>query len=238
MRRAFALSEWRMPTAVRAFLANRLSHVSRLYQRVLGHPLVYDRIRPWVIGGLDMAPVYRALEANNQDIIVDIGSGTGDALGYLDSFRAYHGFDIDEAAVSHARQRAGNRAGVTYHARAMTGEDLKAIQPTLLLLAGLLHHLNDSDAIALLRLGARLPSLRRLVTQDVVYLPGEPVSNLLARLDRGRFVRDQEGYLALVAAAGLRPVQTDIVRSHPGTGRALYLVMTLAQDRQPRETSA
>jgi SAM-dependent methyltransferase len=202
---------------------------SRLYQRVLGHPLVYDRVRPWVIGGLDMSPVYGALEAHDEDVIVDIGSGTGDALDHLTRFRAYHGFDIDEGAVTYARRRAGNRSGVTYHARRLTGEDLASIRPTLIILAGLLHHMSDDDAIALLGLAAGLPSLRRLVTQDVVYLPGEPVSNLLARFDRGRFVRHQPQYQALVARAGLRPLEVRLMRSHPDTGRAIYLVMTLAR---------
>jgi SAM-dependent methyltransferase len=222
-----------MTSSLRGFVARRLHGASRLYQRTLGHPLVYNRLRPWVIGGLDMAPVYRALEAASDDVIVDVGSGTGDALEYLDQFRTYHGFDIDEAAVSYARRRAGNRNGVTYHARVVTREDLAAIQPTLLILAGLLHHMNDEEAIALLSLGASLPRLRRLVTQDVVYLPGEPVSNLLARLDRGKFVRNQEGYLALVARAGLQPVKTTIMRCYPQTGRALYLVMTLARPPGP-----
>lgn len=201
---------------------------SRLYRRLLAHPFVYDRVRPLVIGGLDMSPVYDSLEAGVNDVIVDVGCGTGDALHYLPSFKTYHGFDVDAGAIEVARERAAGRPGVTYEARALTAGDLSSVQPSLVILAGLLHHLDDSQAVELLTMLARTPSIRRIVTQDVVYLPRERVSNLLARLDRGRFVRDEPGYRKLTAQAGLQLERAQIVRSHPRSGRALYLVMTLA----------
>ena len=189
---------------------------------------MYDRVRPLVIGGLDMSPVYDSLEAGANDVIVDVGCGTGDALQYLPSFRTYHGFDVDAGAIEFARERAAGRPGVTYEPRALTAEDLASLRPSLVILAGLLHHLDDSQAVELLTMLARTPSIRRIVSQDVVYLPRERVSNLLARLDRGRFVRDEPGYRELVAQAGLQLEDSRIVRSHPRSGRALYVVMKLA----------
>jgi SAM-dependent methyltransferase len=202
-----------------------------MYRKLLAKPFVYDRLRPWVIGGLDMSPVYERLGAGPDDVVVDIGCGTGDALRYLQRFRAYHGFDVDAAAIERARERAAGRDGVTYEARAVTEADLASLRPTLAVLAGLLHHLDDAEAVQLLSMLARTPSLRRIVTQDVVYLQGERMSNLLARLDRGKFVRDEHGYRELVAQAGLRLEDARIVRSHPRSGRALYLVMTLVPER-------
>ena len=73
-----------------------------------------------------------------------------------------------------------------------------------------------------------MPSIRRIATQDPVFVPGERVSNLLARLDRGRFVREEDGYRALVERAGLRIEDLRIVRSHEQSGRAAYLIMTLS----------
>jgi SAM-dependent methyltransferase len=202
-----------------------------MYRKLLAKPFVYDRVRPWVIGGLDMTPVYERLGARSNDVIVDVGCGTGDALRYLPDFRAYHGFDVDAAAIEHARGRAAGRPGVTFEPRALTAEDLASLQPSLVILAGLLHHLDDSQAIELLTMLARTPSIRRIVTQDVVYLPDERVSNLLARLDRGRFVRGERGYRELVHQAGLRLEDARIIRNHPRSGRALYLVMALAPKR-------
>lgn len=201
---------------------------SRWYQKLMGHPFVYDRLRPWVVGGIDMTAFYESLESEAADVIVDVGCGTGDALRYLSSFKAYYGFDIDARAIETARSRAAGRPNVTFDARAVTAEDLAELQPSLVILAGLLHHMDDEQAVSLLELLAASPSIRRIATQDVIFLPGEHVSNILARLDRGRFVRKEDGYRALVRRAGLRLEDLRIVRSHEQTGRAAYLIMTLA----------
>jgi SAM-dependent methyltransferase len=201
---------------------------SRWYQKLLGHPFVYNRLRPWVVGGIDMTAFYESLEAEGTDVIVDVGCGTGDALRYLSSFKAYYGFDIDARAIEFARAQAAGRPEVTFEARPVTSDDLASLQPSLAILAGLLHHLDDEQAVHLLELLAGAPSIRRIATQDVVYLPGERVSNLLARLDRGRHVREVDGYRALVERAGLRIESLRIARSQAESGRAGYLIMTLA----------
>jgi len=199
-----------------------------LYQRVLRHPFVYNRVRPWVVGGVDMSPVYEALGTGADDVVVDVGCGTGDALHYLPTFKAYHGFDIDPEAIEYAREAAAGRPGVRYEARELTEEDLRSIQPSLVILAGLLHHLDDESAAELLGMLARTKSIRRIVTQDPVFLRRERVSNLLAWLDRGRFVRTQDGYRGLAERAGLRFDEGHVMRSDPESGRARYFVMTLS----------
>lgn len=200
---------------------------SRWYQKLLGHPFVYNRLRPWVVGGVDMTAFYESLEADESDVIVDVGCGTGDALRYISTFKSYHGFDIDPGAIEFARTQAAGRPDVRFEARAVAAEDLASLQPSLVILAGLLHHLDDEQAVRLLELFARTSSIRRIATQDPVYLPREPMSNLLARLDRGKFVRKEDGYRSLVARAGLRLESRHIARSHPESGRARYLIMTL-----------
>lgn len=199
------------------------------YQRLLGHPFVYNRLRPWVVGGIDMSAFYESLEATTSDVIVDVGCGTGDALRYLSSFKAYYGFDVDARAIEFARERAGGRPEVTFEARQVTGDDLASLRPTVAILAGLLHHLDDEHAVRLLELLAGAPSIRRIATQDVIYLPGERMNNMLARLDRGRFVRNEDGYRGIVERAGLRVENLRIARSQAESGRAAYLIMTLAR---------
>lgn len=201
---------------------------SRLYQSVLGRPFVYNRVRPWVVGGVDMSPFYQGLEADANDVIVDVGCGTGDALQHLPTFKAYHGFDTDPRAIEFARTQAAGRVGVSFAARPVTAEDLGSIQPTLVILAGLLHHLTDGQALELLESLAATASIRRIGTQDVVYLPRERVSNFFARLDRGRFVRREDGYRGLAARSGLSVESARIMKSHPESGRALFFVMLLA----------
>jgi SAM-dependent methyltransferase len=198
-----------------------------LYQRILGHPFVFSRIRPLFVGGIDWTPLYEALNAGPDSVILDVGCGMGIAHEYLHGFREYHGFDTDPIALNLARQ---NSAGlnINYQCRLVTEDDLQRIRPTHVLLSGLLHHLSDAEALKLLRMCAATPSVDRIATADTVYIPGRYLSNFLAFLDRGRFVRTTEGFVALAEQANVQIVRQQIVRSHPTKGRALYLVMTLS----------
>lgn len=207
--------------------------VISLYTRLLSIPFVYTRIRPIVVGGVDMTPSYENLASTAEDVVVDIGCGPGEALKYLRQFRALYGFDTDPVAISFARKLAGDRKNVRFEARVVTAADLESIKPTRVMMNGLLHHLSDGAAVDLLSLCARLPSVRRIATLDVVWLPGEYASNFLARLDRGKFVREVEGYRVLASKAGLAITREEIVRSHPTRGRALYLLMALERAQPP-----
>lgn len=197
-----------------------------LYQRLLGHPFVYNRVRPLVVGGIDWAPLYRNLESQAGDVILDVGCGTGIAHQYLRDFGSYSGFDTDPVAIDFAKTHTGGPR-VSYECAVVTAADIARIRPTRIILAGLLHHLSDGDCLGLLRMCADAPSVRRIATSDVVYLPGQYVSNVLAYFDRGKFVRKRQQYLDLIARSGLRIVRDDIVRSHPKNGKALYLMTAL-----------
>jgi len=198
-----------------------------LYQRILGHPFVFNRIRPLFVGGIDWSPLYEALDAGPDSVILDVGCGMGIAHEYLRGFRAYFGFDTDPVAVNMARQKSAG-PNIQYQCRLLTEGDIKTIRPTHVLLSGLLHHLSDADALKLLRMCGDTPSVDRIATADTVYIPGRHLSNFLAYLDRGRFVRTIEGFAALAKQADIDIVRQQIVRSHPTGGRALYLVMTLS----------
>jgi SAM-dependent methyltransferase len=203
-----------------------------LYDRVLGIPFVYNHVRPLVVGGIDMSASFANLEVGPDDVVVDIGCGTGEALKHLTRFRALHGFDTDATAIAFARKLAAGRADVAFEARAVTATDLAALAPTRVMMNGLLHHLDDGQAVDLLAMCARVPSVVRVATQDPVIAPGAHLNNFYAKLDRGKHVRDEEGYRALIARAGLRVARASVVRSHPTKGRALYFITAL--ERSPR----
>jgi SAM-dependent methyltransferase len=205
-----------------------------LYDRVLGLPFVYTRIRPLVVGGVDMTPSYENLDVQPGDVVVDVGCGPGEALRHLKAFKSLHGFDTDARAITFARKLAAGRSDVTFDARAVTAADLARFAPTRIMMNGLLHHLSDHEALELLEMCARVPTVRRIATLDPAYLPGEPLSNFFARLDRGKHVRVPDAYRALASKANLNVAVGKIVRSHPTRGRALYFVMALERpDRDP-----
>jgi SAM-dependent methyltransferase len=205
-----------------------------LYNRILGHPFVYKNIRPLVVGGIDMSAAYRSLQTDASSVVLDIGCGTGAALGYLNkSFQTYVGIDIDEVAIRFARERHRNEPNVSFECRMCRDRDMVEIQPSHVVLAGLLHHLDDKTSIELLEMVQKSPRLVRALTIDIVYLKGALVNNLLARLDRGKFCRYEEQYYDLVSKSGMSRAAAEITRSHPDSERVKYLVMILEPGKKP-----
>jgi SAM-dependent methyltransferase len=205
--------------------------IRAVYDRILSHPFVYDHVRPLVVGGVDNGPAWNDLGVGPQDVVLDVGCGTGDGLKHLSDFGAYYGFDTDRAAMQRARRRAEGRANVFFEERVVERDDLERIKPTRVMMCGLLHHLPDADAVALLEMLARVPSLQRVTTLDPTYLRGEPLNNLYTWLDRGRHVRSMEDYRALARRGNLGVARQDLVRSHPTRGRAQYVLMGLEVSR-------
>jgi SAM-dependent methyltransferase len=201
--------------------------LSRLYQRLLGTPFVYEHVRPLVVGGVDYSAAWNDLNVTSDEIIVDVGCGTGDGHRYLRHYKTYYGFDTDPLAVDYARRRTTGRANVTLEARLLVEADLQRIKPDKVMLGSLLHHLSDSQALDLLGMLARTPNLKRVTTADIIPLEGRPLNNFFVRLDRGRFPRTAEGYTGLAERAGLKVVRTSLERIHPTRGLMMYFLMGL-----------
>ena len=77
--------------------------MSGLFKKLLGHPFVYDQVRPRVVGGIDMKPLYDLLGTQGRRKVLDVGCGTGDALKHLGDVEQYLGIDTDPIAIDAAR---------------------------------------------------------------------------------------------------------------------------------------
>jgi SAM-dependent methyltransferase len=202
-----------------------------LLERFLGHPWVFEHVRPLAVGGVDMSHAYRRLDCDDESVVIDIGCGTGDALKHLGRYGSYLGIDTDPRAIAFAQERWKTRPNAQFECRLCTSEDLREKAPTHVALIGLLHHLTDVEAIALLGMLQESPRLVRAVTLDIVYLPGRPYNNLLARFDRGRYCRTPDAYAELAAAAGLSIADRYLAPSHPTRGLVQYFVLELTPGR-------
>lgn len=201
--------------------------IRRVYNWILARPIVYNGLRPIAVGGIDLSETFEQFGVGPEDRVLDIGCGTGAALGYLRAFSSYTGNDVDPCAVEFARARHGRDKRVHFVCGELSEALLLRADPTVAVLSGVLHHLDDGSALHVMRLLRRAESLTRVLTIDIVYLEGKTISNLFARLDRGRFCRKEAAYQNLVKEAGYDIVRSVIVRSAPRTGLAWYITMTL-----------
>jgi SAM-dependent methyltransferase len=199
-----------------------------LFRKLLGHPFVYDQVRPRVVGGIDMKSLYDLLGDAGRRAVLDVGCGTGDALRHLGDVERYLGVDTDPIAIEAAKKRFGDRPNVRFECRHLHALDVVDFAPTGVVLSGVLHHLTNQEAEGVFRLVLGSPNLVRVVTADIVFLPGKLFNNVLAMMDRGRFCREPDAYAGLARRAGLEVQRGFTVESSPGNDRVQYYLMSLA----------
>jgi 2-polyprenyl-3-methyl-5-hydroxy-6-metoxy-1,4-benzoquinol methylase len=131
------------------------------------------------------------------DRVLDIGCGTGAMVPFLGDV-SFVGVDPEPRYIEVARANHATRGAFLDG----TMEDLaeaSAQSFDIAIAVGVLHHLDDADARALFAgCYKALKPGGRLVTSDPVRrIPQHPVARLFIRLDRGRSIRSQEGYVTL-----------------------------------------
>lgn len=129
--------------------------------------------------------------------VLDIGCGPADILAYLPGVE-YWGFDISPAYVERARARFG-QAG-RFSCRKLTKAEVDTVEPfDVVLMLGVLHHMEDAQAMGLLRLANRaLKSAGRLLAVDpCISVDQHPIARFLVKHDRGAHVRTAEQYSLL-----------------------------------------
>lgn len=129
--------------------------------------------------------------------ILDIGCGTANVLAYFNQ-ASYVGIDINAEYIEKARTRFDGQG--EFHCIDLNDANLASLGKfDLVLLLGVLHHLNDAETAKLMR------SIPAVMQPDGVVITIDPtvvarqhlIARVLAKLDRGRFVRSPENYRKL-----------------------------------------
>lgn len=142
--------------------------------------------------------------------MLDIGCGTASILQFLPDIK-YTGFDMSRQYIDYAKKKYGDRG--VFFCRKIGTEIINEFSTSfdIVLAKGILHHLNDEEAIALFEVAKSvLKPGGRLITFDGCYREGQSrIARFILSQDRGRFVRTKEEHERL-AKRVFSQVQLDI----------------------------
>lgn len=172
-----------------------VSNTTNSLRSALSFPSVY-RFFTCMIGANKFRQMYvaRYVRPKSGDSVLDIGCGPADILEHLPDVR-YVGFDSNFNYIESAKKRFNTRG--TFFCDRVSEATISEYQSFDLVLAnGILHHLDDSEAIELFVLAHNaLKAGGRLITLDGCYTPTQSkVSRYLLGIDRGKYVRTEDAY--------------------------------------------
>lgn len=165
---------------------------------VLASPWAYEFSQfLWYRPGMQQEYVAAYAGARAGERVLDIGCGVGAVARYFPAV-TYHGFDSSARYIEYARAKFGDRGEFTV---GIIGQDVtvSAAAYDLVMANGIIHHLDDREALHLLGLAhAALKPGGRLVTRDGCFEDNQSrIARFLLKSDRGKFVRTREAYQAL-----------------------------------------
>lgn len=133
--------------------------------------------------------------------IFDIGCGPGHIIKHIPERIDYIGFDIDHRYIESANRRFSSRGRFVVRPFDRSAADDYG-QPDLILMNGVLHHMDDTYAHNIVQnVAAVLPEHGVFFALDGCYKASQnPISHYLLKDDRGKFVRTAPEYQGLVAA--------------------------------------
>lgn len=178
---------------------------------ILSSPSIY-RLFTRIVGGGRSRYVSEYVRARAGDRILDLGCGPGDILDHLKQAE-YVGVDMHQAYLDAARKRYGDRA-TFIHGKVGTDSFREFSEFDIVLARGLVHHLDDQEAIRFFRLArSSLKGEGRLVTLDGCYVEGQSATaRFMISMDRGQYIRTPDQYRGLALTSFSR-VETSILHN-------------------------
>ncbi len=176
-----------------------MAQVTHGIRAILSSPLCYSLFQR-LVGAERFRRLFveRELPKEKGLRLLDIGCGPADLLAHLPDDWAYFGFDASRAYIEQARRRFGSRGH--FQARLIDEAIIGELEGFDVVLAvGLLHHLDDAQAVHLFHLAwkALKPGGVCITVDPVWHEQQHPLARWIIARDRGQNVRDASSYRRL-----------------------------------------
>jgi SAM-dependent methyltransferase len=182
-------------------------------ERLLGKTLVYKTFKSFVAPPkLVQKTIEEFLQVPNGASVLDLGCGYGDIASYYAGRCSYLGIDSNESYIENARKRNSENDAQFIIADISNPEVLQRGPYDLVLLTGVLHHLPNEHVSNIVASAMGLVgSSGRFVAIEPVFSPDQRLTaRLIIASDRGRYVRDLDGYTSLLSR-GFKNVKGQVV---------------------------
>ncbi len=177
-------------------------------RNILAVPILYRAFTKAIGGNAHSTIIRDYVQPRDAERVLDIGCGPGDILTFMPAVD-YVGFDMDEDYIKAAQERYGDRG--TFFCKRVSNSISNELPPFDIVISyGVLHHLDDEEAIELFRLAkGALKDGGRLITVDGCFVDKQSsIARFVLSRDRGRYVRDRNAYLKLATKV------FDVVNTH------------------------
>jgi len=176
-----------------------MSQITSGILSVFSNPLIYDGFQN-LMGASEIRKelVRDYIKPSPGMRILDIGCGTAEIISYLPQGVGYWGYDISPRYIDSAKERFGARGN--FHCGMFDVNQVERLPKFDVVTAfGVLHHLEDDEAVDLFALSTRvLKDDGRVITMDPCFIDRQnPIARFLISKDRGQNVRDEAGYYNL-----------------------------------------
>lgn len=182
-------------------------------ERLLGNTLVYKTFKNLVSPPRLVAKtVEEFLQVPDGASVLDLGCGYGDMAHFYANRCRYVGIDSNVAYIREA-QRRNSQNDAEFLVGDVSDSKIREKGPFhLVLMTGVLHHLTNDQVVELIN-GSRhlVTEVGRFVAIEPVFSPDQRLSaRLIIAADRGRHVRDMDGYINLLKS-GFSNVSAQVV---------------------------
>jgi SAM-dependent methyltransferase len=175
-----------------------------LRERLLSNPSVFRVFKTLLLprGAIERI-VAEYFPVEDGCSVLDLGCGYGDYAPYFTGRCTYVGVDHSASYVAVARSR-NQQSGAQFFVADVADSIVADHGPYgLIMMSGVLHHLQSDEVVALShRIAPLLTASGRFVAIEPVFTPTQGLSaRLVIASDRGRNVRDEDGYRRLLEPA-------------------------------------